>query len=140
MRDVHLGKCTSASSSWCSVARMRCPLILLVVAACTGDSHLAIEAHCNPLGFGSHCAVPWPSSAFEVADASTPIGRRVAIPDTLPKNVDGKQIRSDDVEPRRRLSPAAPMLVAFRAACRPPAAVTRHLARSPRTARPWCST
>jgi hypothetical protein len=93
---------------------MRVPLILLAVAGCGGDSHLAIEAHCNPLGFGGHCAVPWPSSAFETADASTPTGRRVAIfPDTLPKNVDGTPIDPTMWNLADGFSPAAPMLVAF---------------------------
>ena len=65
---------------------MRFLLAVLALAGC-GDTHLAIEAHCNPLGFEGHCAVPWPSSAFEVADASTATGRRLAIfSDSLPTN------------------------------------------------------
>src|SRR5512146_982184 len=91
---------------------MRSLLLLLAVAAC-GDTHLAIEAHCNPLGF-DHCAVPWPSSAFEIADASTPTGRRLAIfPDTLPKNFQDKPIDPTMWNLADGFSPAAPMLVAF---------------------------
>jgi hypothetical protein len=93
---------------------MRSPLVLLAFAAACGDSHLAIEAHCNPLGFGSHCAIPWPSSAFEIADASTPTGRRLAIfPNSLPKNFQGHPIDPTMWNLADGFSPAAPMLVAF---------------------------
>ncbi len=93
---------------------MRSSLILVALAACTSDTHLAIEAHCNPLGFGSHCAVPWPSSAFEVADKSTSTGRHLAIfPDTLPKNFQGKAVDPTMWNLADGFSPAAPMIVAF---------------------------
>src|SRR5262245_30561483 len=94
---------------------MRRLLLPLALAAC-GDSpqHLAIDASCNPLGFESHCAVPWPSSAFEVDDASTPTGRRLAIlPDTLPKNFAGVGVDPTMWNLADGFSPAAPMLVAF---------------------------
>ena len=93
---------------------MRSPLLLVAFAAACGDTHLAIEAHCNPLGFDGHCAVPWPSSAFEIADASTPTGRRLSIfPDTLPKNFQDKPIDPAMWNLADGFSPAAPMLVAF---------------------------
>src|SRR5260221_7395582 len=92
---------------------MRLFLVLFAVAAC-GDTHLAIDAQCNPLGFGTHCAVPWPSSAFEVADASTGTGRRLAIAsDTLPKNFDARPVDPTLWNLADGFSPAAPMLVAF---------------------------
>ena len=94
---------------------MRSALVLLVLAACgSSDTHLAIDASCNPLGPGGHCAVPWPSSAFEVDDATTATGRRLAIvSDTLPKNFDDKPIDPTLWNLADGFSPAAPMLVAF---------------------------
>src|ERR1041385_6815191 len=93
---------------------MRWLLLPLTLAACGDTQHLAIDAHCNPLGFGSHCAVPWPSSAFEIDDASTPTGRRLAIfPETLPQNFAGKQIDPTMGTLAAGFSPAAPMIVGF---------------------------
>jgi len=93
---------------------MRRLLVLAALAACGSDEHVALDAHCNPLGFAEHCAVPWPSSAFEIADASTPTGRRLAIlPDTLPKNIDGIPVDPTMWNLADGFSPAAPMLVAF---------------------------
>lgn len=95
---------------------MRLPVVLLLLAACSSDQHqhLPGEADCNPLGFAGHCTTPWPSSAFEVDDASTPTGRRLAIlPKTLPKNVDAVQIDPTMWNLADGFSPAAPMLVAF---------------------------
>src|SRR5258708_27997635 len=92
---------------------MRALVVGVAVAAC-GNTHLAIDAHCNPLGFAGHCAVPWPSSAFEIADASTPTGRRLAIvSDTLPKNFENAPIDPTMWNLADGFSPAAPMLVAF---------------------------
>jgi predicted esterase len=92
---------------------MRALVLALAIAAC-GNTHLAIDAHCNPLGFAGHCAVPWPSSAFEIADASTPTGRRLAIAsDTLPKNFENAPIDPTMWNLADGFSPAAPMLVAF---------------------------
>ena len=93
---------------------MRLSLLLVMLAACSGETHLAIEARCNPLGFGTHCAVPWPSSAFEVTDASTPTGRRLAIGDeTLPKNSSETPIDPTLWNLADGFSPSAPMIVAF---------------------------
>lgn len=54
---------------------------LAVLAAGCGDDPLKLPMAntCNPLGF-DHCMAPWPSSAFEVADATTRTGRKLAIP------------------------------------------------------------
>src|SRR5215470_9015094 len=93
---------------------MRRLVLALAFAACGDTNHIAIDAHCNPLGFAGHCAVPWPSSAFEVDDASTPTGRRLAIfPETLPANFAGKQVDPTMWNLADGFSPAAPMLVGF---------------------------
>src|SRR5258706_4901342 len=93
---------------------MRSLLLVFALSACSDAQHLAIEADCNPLGFAKHCAAPWPSSAFEIADASTATGRRIAIPpDTLPKNFDDTPVDPTLWNLADGFSPAAPMLVAF---------------------------
>ena len=59
-------------------------LVAAALAACGGNKNLPVAADCNPLGI-NHCMTPWPSSAFEVDDATTATGRRLAIPaGTLP--------------------------------------------------------
>jgi hypothetical protein len=63
------------------------------LSACGGDddgaTKLDVADNCNPLGF-DHCMAPWPSSAFEVDDATTPTGRKLAIPaNTLLRNSNG---------------------------------------------------
>lgn len=58
-------------------------LTLLGVSACGGDdggpTRLDVPDQCNPLG-GSHCMEPWPSSVYEVADATSATGVRLAVP------------------------------------------------------------
>ncbi|HEY4239664.1 MAG TPA: hypothetical protein VGM88_07610 [Kofleriaceae bacterium] len=96
-----------------------------LVAACGGSSSsnsgnpnpdvisIPVDAGCNPLGV-SHCLVPWPNSAFEVADATSATGRRLAIPDgSLPKNSDGLTADPTPWNLADGFSPAAPMLMAF---------------------------
>src|SRR5258706_14451807 len=93
---------------------MRVPLLLVAAAACSDPTHIAVGAQCNPLGFGAHCAVPWPSSAFEVADASTATGRRLAIGDaTLPANFNGDHVDPTMWNLADGFSPSAPMIAAF---------------------------
>ncbi len=90
---------------------------LAVTAACGGSGggpeDLAIDANCNPLGV-SHCMVPWPNSAFEVADATSATGRRLAIPaGTLPTNDFQTPIDPTPWNLADGFSPAAPMVMAF---------------------------
>lgn len=89
-------------------------LTLALVAACGGDAPpLEIADECNPLG-GYHCLTPWPSSAFEVEDATTSTGRRLAIPAAaMLENIDG--LRADPGPWNRAdgFSPAAPITVAI---------------------------
>src|SRR3954462_10991209 len=89
-------------------------LLLLALTACSDARHIAIDASCNPLGFEGHCAVPWPSSAFEVADTSTATGRRLKIfPDTRPKNFENTGVDPTMWNLADGFSPAATMLVGF---------------------------
>ncbi|MDB4953885.1 MAG: hypothetical protein JWO36_1454, partial [Myxococcales bacterium] len=87
--------------------------LLVVFAACSSDTALPIKAECNPLGV-NHCMTPWPSSAFEVDDMSTPTGRHLAIPEgTLPTNFDGIAIDPAGWNVADGFSPAAPMVMSF---------------------------
>jgi len=70
-----------------------------------------IPDECSPLG-GTTCLMPWPSSAYLTADASTATGFRVDLPQAaMPVNVDGTPVA---VEPFNRFDgfpPSAPVLV-----------------------------
>jgi hypothetical protein len=86
---------------------------LLVLAACSSDTSVPIEAACNPLGAG-RCMTPWPSSAFEVEDSSTITGRRLAIPEgTLPTNVDNVAADPAGWNVADGFSPAAPLVMTW---------------------------
>ena len=86
-----------------------------VLAACGGDDGLTlpVDDRCNPLGH-DHCMAPWPSSVFEVDDATAATGHRLAIPaGTLIPNIDGI---SADPTPWNRadgFSAAAAIVTAF---------------------------
>ncbi len=85
----------------------------LTLAACSSDTALPIEAQCNPLGI-NHCMTPWPSSVFEVDDATTATGHKLAIPDkTLPTNFDGDAVDPTGWNKADGFSPAAPMVMSF---------------------------
>src|SRR6185312_2455795 len=80
---------------------------------CNSDTALPIEARCNPLGI-NHCMTPWPSSVFEVDDATTATGKKLAIPDkTLPTNFDGETVDPTGWNKADGFSPAAPMVMSF---------------------------
>jgi len=83
------------------------------VAACNGDVSLPIKAECNPLG-GNHCLTPWPSSAYEIADATTMTGRHLAIPmGALPKNFEGDPSDPAMWNLADGFSPAAPIVLSM---------------------------
>ncbi|HUJ61734.1 MAG TPA: hypothetical protein VLX92_24690 [Kofleriaceae bacterium] len=93
--------------------RQLCLALALALAACGGDTSLPIAAHCNPLG-ANHCMTPWPNSAFEVDDATTPTGRHLAIPSgALPTNFDGVSVDPTAWNAADGFSPAAPMVMSF---------------------------
>jgi len=88
-------------------------IALSVIAACGGESGSDIPAQCNPLG-GEGCLLPWPSSAYEVADPSTPTGRRVQLPvEAMPSNIDATPVDPTALNRWDGFSPTGPMLVAF---------------------------
>ncbi len=92
-------------------------LIILGIAiglgACSSDTSLPIEAQCNPLG-ANHCMTPWPSSVFEVDDATTSTGKRIAIPEgTLPTNSDTIPANPAGWNTADGFSPSAPMVMSF---------------------------
>ena len=89
-------------------------IIVLGVAGCGASGPSLPPAPCNPLGAGQHCLSPWPSSAFEVDDATTATGVRLAIPDlALPTNQDGSSADPAPWNAADGFSPAAPIIVAF---------------------------
>lgn len=101
--------------------------IVLFVASCGDDHHgpTPTEDHCNPLGFETHCSVPWPSSVYEVADATTPTGRRLALdPEALPKNFNGTAIDPAMWNLADGFSPSAPLIAAFPGGVSPDGLVT----------------
>jgi hypothetical protein len=85
------------------------------MVACGGDdgATFPIEDQCNPLGAGA-CMAPWPSSVFEVADSSTPTGRKLAIPDgALLTNANLAPIDPAGWNRADGFSAAAPMVAIF---------------------------
>ncbi|NVB80616.1 MAG: hypothetical protein HOV81_19635 [Kofleriaceae bacterium] len=84
----------------------------LLLAAC-GDKDINIPDACNPLG-GSACITPWPSSVYEIDDATTETKRRLDIPKgALPTNFDGIEVSPDIYNSHDGFSNAAPMMIAF---------------------------
>jgi hypothetical protein len=88
--------------------------LLCALAGCGGGDTTDLPLDdCNPLGT-NHCMTPWPSSAFEVEDASTATGVRLAIPQgTLPTNGNGFAIDPSGWNTADGFSPAAPIVVSF---------------------------
>lgn len=89
-------------------------LIAITLAGCGDDGTTPgdkIPDECNPLG-GVTCMLPWPSSAYLTADATTETGFRLDLPPAaMPVNVDGNPI---EVAPYNRFDgfpPSAPVLV-----------------------------
>ena len=56
-------------------------LVALLNVGCGDDNNgFAIKADCNPLGI-ERCMVPWPSSVYEIDDATSKTGKRLDIPE-----------------------------------------------------------
>jgi hypothetical protein len=87
-------------------------VVAISLAACGGEGS-DIPERCNPLG-GQGCLLPWPSSAYEVADATTATGRRIQLPiEAMPKNIDDVSIDPVWLNRWDGFSPTGPMLAAF---------------------------
>jgi hypothetical protein len=96
-----------------------CLVAVVAVAACSSDTSVPVEPQCNPLGAGG-CMTPWPSSAFEIEDASSLTGRRLAIPEgTLPAGADGVATDPAGWNVADGFSPAAPMVMAWKGGVSP---------------------
>jgi len=86
---------------------------LFLVACGSDNTELATPQQCNPLG-GSSCMTPWPSAIYQIDDATTASGRRLAIPEgTLPENIDRIPIDPAVYNQLDGFSSAAPMITAF---------------------------
>jgi len=92
---------------------MRFAVAAVLLSACSSDVALPMRAYCNPLG-GNHCMTPWPSSVFEVDDATSETGRRLAIPEgTLPSNFNDDSVDPAGWNIADGFSPSAPILLSF---------------------------
>jgi hypothetical protein len=96
-----------------------CAMSALALGACSSATSVPVEPQCNPLGI-AHCMTPWPSSVFEVDDASTVTGRRLLIPEgTLPATVDGMATDPAGWNVADGFSPSAPMVMAWKGGVSP---------------------
>lgn len=92
---------------------LRLASLLLLLAACGGDKTSTVADECNPLGEQS-CLLPWPSSAYLTADATSATGYRLALdPAAMPINVDSRQIKVDVFNRWDGFSPSGPILAMF---------------------------
>lgn len=92
-------------------------LVLALAAACGDDGAggltLPVADNCNPLGY-SHCMAPWPSSVYEAADASTPTGVRLDIPEGgLLHDVNGEAVHPGPWNRADGFSASAVIVTAF---------------------------
>jgi hypothetical protein len=89
-------------------------LLCALAAGCGGgDDTGETPAECNPLGT-TGCVLPWPSSIYQRADATSPTGVRLDFPaGALPGNVDGIAIDPAWVNARTGFSPMTQILATF---------------------------
>jgi hypothetical protein len=119
MRDAHpaalifTGLTRHTGRGGRTLAAALCALEVLALTACGSERAIPVEPQCNPLGV-VHCMTPWPSSVFEVDDASTRTGRRLAIPEgALPTTSGGVATDPAGWNVADGFSPAAPMVMAW---------------------------
>jgi hypothetical protein len=78
-----------------------------------GGAPFPVPAECNPLG-GGHCMEPWPSSVYELADATSATGVRLAIPvGGLLTNSNGDKVDPAPWNKADGFSAAAAIVTAF---------------------------
>src|SRR5689334_2582064 len=87
--------------------------LALALAACGGDS-LEVNAECNPLGAGTSCMMPWPSSAYLEEDSSTATGFRLDIPaEAMPINTNDVRVDPAPLNRWDGFSPSGPIVASF---------------------------
>ncbi len=97
-----------------TLARLVLVASLISVVACDDRTPNGIPASCNPIGGGTACMMPWPSSAYLVEDTATVTGVRVDIPfDAMPTNADGITIDPAVWNTYDGFGVAAPLIAAF---------------------------
>lgn len=88
-------------------------LSALIATGCS-SAPAEVPAGCNPL-IGDDCATPYPSSFYEVADAASPTGMRVAVAANVwPKTATDVPFRGDQVIGRDGFPPVTPFVVYFK--------------------------
>ena len=86
---------------------------VFVLAACGGGGGSSTPPECNPFG-STGCVLPWPSSAYLRADATSPTGVRLDLPvGALPVNFDGIEIDTARINDRTGFSPMSQILLTF---------------------------
>jgi hypothetical protein len=95
---------------------VRTPVLLAVLAVfgCGSKPAPHMPGPCSPLGGTGACLVPYPSSYFEVDDATTATGVRVVLPlEAMPKNANHRPIDPSRLNRLDGFSPATPIVMFF---------------------------
>src|SRR5690349_820563 len=89
-------------------------LSFALVACGGGGESLEVPAECNPLGAGTSCMMPWPSSAYLAEDSATETGFRLDIPiEAMPINTNDRPVDPAPLNRWDGFSPSGPILAAF---------------------------
>lgn len=87
---------------------------LLTVACGDPPDRANPDPNCHPLGGETDCALPWPSTRFMTADATTATGYRVLLPETLlPIGPEGVHMSPARMNQRDGFSPASTLIAHF---------------------------
>ena len=91
----------------------------LLLAACSAAPPPDAAPGCNPL-VGDDCLTPYPSSFYEIDDATSATGVRLHLGDTtLPIAANGMTLKPDRLNAKDGFSPATPFIVYFKAGVDP---------------------
>ena len=84
-------------------------LAALLATAAPAAAQSLPQAGCDPLD-PAVCLQPWPNDFFTRPDASTPTGKRLALPLLgMPRNAAGVPIRPDEYDRNDGFSPGSPI-------------------------------
>src|SRR5687768_1515080 len=84
-------------------------LAAMLTAAAPAAAQTPPQAGCDPLD-PAVCLQPWPNDFFTRPDASTPTGKRLALPLlAMPRNAAGVPIRPDEYNRNDGFSPGSPI-------------------------------